>query len=91
MFNCVTCGKDVLPEWCMINDDLWYAHSGLLEGFMCITCFETILGRQLVPADFSIQPHDVTEHREEFEELYIEEYQDFVKANHLGDYPKVKH
>lgn len=60
---CHDCGLDTCPpsgtsEWYMVNDDVW-ASAGIREGYLCIGCIETRLGRQLVRGDFKFpDAHD---------------------------------
>jgi hypothetical protein len=49
---CADCGADTFEdnhEYYMISDDLWQT-AGADEGFLCIGCLETRLGRQLIYA-----------------------------------------
>ena len=47
--TCVDCGDDT--EAYMVRDDVWPI--GKLDGWLCVGCVETRIGRKLTPADFT--------------------------------------
>jgi hypothetical protein len=59
---CVDCGADTLSlepdeltEWYMVHDAVWKA-AGAPDGYLCIGCLETRLGRTLSASDFTAAP-----------------------------------
>jgi hypothetical protein len=36
----------------MVHNTIW-AHAGMKDGFLCIGCLETRIGRKLEPSDFA--------------------------------------
>jgi hypothetical protein len=61
-FYCVGCGDDVTDEFFMIHHHLWdeYIRHG---GWMCVSCVERRLGRELTRDDFILCPINVTTFR----------------------------
>jgi hypothetical protein len=60
---CVDCSANVhfLDEWYMVTDEVWDAGGvGPDDGFLCVTCLESRLGRPLCAVDFKppLQPID---------------------------------
>lgn len=58
MRDCVDCGTKVLDvtgdvENFMVHDDVWTA-AGMGQGFVCVTCLESRLGRPLTGLDFPL-------------------------------------
>ena len=56
---CIDCGLDTsstgLQELYMIGDNVWkQANTGSFNGFLCVGCIETRLGRQLTRKDFRL-------------------------------------
>lgn len=55
-FSCVDCRLDTsaASEYFILKDVLWREHAYDVEKKMlCVGCFESRLGRQLVPGDFT--------------------------------------
>jgi hypothetical protein len=52
---CCDCDTTDRTECYMVHDHLWAA-AGMRQGFLCIGCLETRLGRQLVAGDFKDVP-----------------------------------
>lgn len=63
-YRCAGCGHDTIDEGYMVTDGVWAA-AGLAhdDGWFCIECLETGLGRQLTPADFLDVPMNTDPHR----------------------------
>lgn len=55
---CLDCRRDVkaLNELYMVFDSVWYEVNETHKGMLCVGCFETRLGRKLVPGDFTHCP-----------------------------------
>lgn len=66
---CLDCRTDVMPfgqygqrlegqtEWYMVTEEVWKAANGPgSDGYLCIGCLETRLGRPLTPDDFPDLP-----------------------------------
>jgi hypothetical protein len=74
MALCFDCGHDTTPctgkrgrrhmgrwEWYMVRNELW-ASTGMNDGFLCIACLESRIGRRLTFADFPDVPVNDPDH-----------------------------
>lgn len=54
-WKCLDCKQDTgkIGEHYFVHTTLWLSIVGSISGMLCISCFETRLGRQLVKSDFT--------------------------------------
>ncbi|MUM23187.1 hypothetical protein FZI91_15930 [Mycobacterium sp. CBMA271] len=57
-WRCLGCGLDMstVDEYYMLQNDVWAQANPAIDGNLCITCVEELLGRTLTAADFTDLP-----------------------------------
>jgi len=57
-FTCKCCGVNTydIDEYYMVKKVIWKLVAGVVNGMLCIGCFESSIGRKLTPNDFTSCP-----------------------------------
>jgi hypothetical protein len=73
---CVDCGRDTghsrggLCEEYMVRDAIWAGAGMNPDGFLCVGCLESRIGRQLIRPDFTVAPINDPSYGRQSERLY---------------------